>query len=220
MDSLAYKSAATKVFYSVLAYSIFNVLSTICSAFFYVPDTMAKSLVETGSLPSSFYALMVLPLITAACCIYNAVALNGFEKVFDEMDDASSVKKLRVSAILSVVASFISALMILMFCVNDNYLTIIMLVGIFAIFAGVLGLIALIFGLIGYVKLKNSETFPGAKGAKLVFIATIIGIVGAVIGAFVSIVSEIVAIAVVVMTIIGWIQIKNADVVENDAITE
>lgn len=219
MDSLAYKSAATKVFYSVLAYSIFNVLSTICSAFFYVPDTMAKSLVETGSLPSPFYALMVLPLITAACCIYNAVALKGFEKVFDEMD-ASSVKKLRVSAILSVVASFISALMILMFCVNDNYLTIIMLVGIFAIFAGVLGLIALIFGLIGYVKLKNSETFPGAKGAKLVFIATIIGIVGAVIGAFVSIVSEIVAIAVVVMNIIGWIQIKNADVVENDAITE
>lgn len=219
MDSLAYKSAATKVFYSVLAYSIFNVLSTICSAFFYVPDTMAKSLVETGSLPSSFYALMVLPLVTAACCIYNAVALKGFEKVFDEMD-ASSVKKLRVSAILSVVASFISALMILMFCVNDNYLTIIMLVGIFAIFAGVLGLIALIFGLIGYVKLKNSETFPGAKGAKLVFIATIIGIVGAVIGAFVSIVSEVVAIAVVVMTVIGWIQIKNAEVVEKEAVTE
>jgi len=66
----------------------------------------------------------------------------------------------------------------------------------------------------------REHSFSGAKGAKLVFIATIIGIVGAVIGAFVSIVSEIVAIAVVVMTIIGWIQIKNADVVENDAITE
>lgn len=71
----------------------------------------------------------------------------------------------------------------------------------------ILFIIAFVFMLMAYNALKNSDTFPGKEGMKLLFIAMIIGIVGAVF-ALIPLVGTIIAgilyIVEFVMVLLGW----------------
>jgi hypothetical protein len=81
------------------------------------------------------------------------------------------------------------------------------------IIGGIVYLIAVILLLVGYNKLKNSSTFPGGKGASVLFVAMILIVVGWVLD-FIPLIGDwleaLLTIIAYIMTLSGWNKIKNA----------
>lgn len=199
MDKVAYKSASTKVFYGVLAYSILGILSGILTSV--AAAEIASALVFGGSLPWWYF---VMPILVAAGYVVYFIGLGGLVKVLEEAD-AVAMKKVRLAAILSIIGTICGLIPV---------------AG--GIIAGILGIIAIVFNFIGFVALKKSETFPGKKGANIIFIAMIISLCGAVLSIIpvINIVGMIANIVAFVMTIVGWYMIMKAEVPETTAVTE
>ena len=195
MDKVAYKSAATKVLCGVLGYSVFGILSGILSVV--AAAEIAAAIVFGGSLPWWYF---VLPILIAAAYVVYFIGLNGLVKVLNDAD-AAAMKKVKVAAILSLVGAICGLIPV---------------AG--SIIAGILGIIAIVFNFIGFVALKKSETFPGKKGANIIFIAMIISLCGAVVSLIpvIGVIGLIANIVAFVMTIVGWYMIMKADVAEGE----
>ncbi len=204
MDKLAYKSAATKCFYGVIAFAVLGIVGSAITAF--CLDAIAMSMLS-GSLP---WYLIVIPVLTAACYIYFIIGLSALAKAVDA-NDTAAVKKLRVAAILTFITTLCGFLPYLILMSGSLAGS-----GFMTVALAIVGIIAIIFNFIGYVKLKKSETFPGRKGANLIFIAMIISLVASVFAIIpvVKMIASIASMAVLIMMIIGWLQIKNAEVAE------
>lgn len=220
MDKLAYKSAVNKVFTSVLIIVILGVISAIFTSFIAATASLelTAAIASGSSLPfTAVLSVLIIPLLVVAGNIYYCIALKGLANAVHE-NDAPAVKKLRSAAILSIISSLVGLCIFLVILSGD--LTVI---GVLSVVIGiaclVLSVIAYIFTLIGYSKLKNSETFPGKDGAKLLFIAAIIALCCGVVGAipFLGVIGGLGAIVAFVLQIVGWLKIKNSEVVETPA---
>ncbi len=217
MDKLAYKNAVNKVFMAVLIVAILGVLTSIFSAFIATTAAldMTQAIVMGSSMPfTGLLTVLILPLLVIAASIYYVVCLGGLAKAVHE-NDVPAVKKLRTAIILSVISSIIG-LCIFLVILSGSLTAIATMGAVIGIACAVLSIIAYIFTLIAYSKLKNSETFPGKDGAKLLFVAAIIALCCGVVGAipFLGVVGGIGSIVAMVLNIVGWVKIKNSEVAE------
>ena len=217
MDKLAYKNAVNKVFMAVLIVAILGVLASIFSAFIATSAAldMTQAIVMGTSMPfTGLLSVLILPLLVVAASIYYVVCLGGLAKAVHE-NDVPAVKKLRTAIILSVISSIVG-LCIFLVILSGSLTAIATMGAVIGIACAVLSIIAYIFTLISYSKLKNSETFPGKDGAKLLFIAAIIALCCGVVGAipFLGVIGGIGSIVAMVLNIVGWIKIKNSEVAE------
>ncbi len=217
MDKLAYKNAVNKVFMAVLIVAILGVLTSIFSAFIATTAAldMTQAIVMGSSMPfTGLLTVLILPLLVIAASIYYVVCLGGLAKAVHE-NDVPAVKKLRTAIILSVISSIIG-LCIFLVILSGSLTAIATMGAVIGIACAVLSIIAYIFTLIAYSKLKNSETFPGKDGAKLLFVAAIIALCCGVVGAipFLGVIGGIGSIVAMVLNIVGWVKIKNSEVAE------
>ena len=195
MDKVAYKSAAAKVFYGVLCYSVLGIVSGILTVV--AAAQIAAALVFGGSLPWWYF---VMPILIAAGYVFYFIGLGGLITVLNE-PDAAAMKKVRIAAILSLIGTLLSLIPV---------------AG--SILAGILGIVAIVFNFIGFVALKKSETFPGKKGADIIFIAMIIALCGGVLSIIpvINVIGMIANLVAFVMTIVGWYMIMKAEVPEEE----
>ncbi|MBR6066362.1 MAG: hypothetical protein IKP45_01030 [Bacteroidales bacterium] len=217
MDKLAYKTAVNKVFMSVVIVVVLGVLASIFSAFIATGAAldMTQAIVMGTSMPfTGLLSVLILPILVICASIYQVICLGGLAKAVHE-NDVPAVKKLRSAIILSIISSVIG-LCIFLVILSGSLTAIATMTVVIGLACLVLSIIAYIFTLIGYSKLKNSETFPGKDGAKLLFIAAIIALCCGVVGAipFLGVIGGIGAIVAFVLQIVGWLKIKNSEVAE------
>ena len=217
MDKLAYKNAVNKVFMAVLIVAILGVLSSILTSFVATTASLeiGTAIVSGSSMPFlPLLTVLIIPLLVIAANIYYFIALGTLVNAVHE-NDVPAVKKLRSAMILSIIGSVVGLCIFLVLLSGDLTVigTLTVVIGLICL---VLGVIAYIFTLIAYSKLKNSETFPGKDGAKLLFISAIIALCCGVVGAipFLGFIGGLGAIAAMVLNIVGWLKIKNSEVAE------
>lgn len=217
MDKLAYKNAVNKVFMSLVIYVVVSILSTIMATFVATSATvdLTAAIISGTSWPiGALLTVLICPLLSVAAYIYYYMCLGGLANAVHE-NDVPAVKKLRSAALLSLIGTLIG--MCIFLVILSGSLTFIGVMSVVILLASlVLAIISYIFTLIGYSKLKNSETFPGKDGAKLLFVASILALCGSVVAAipFIGVVGGLASLVALVLMIVGWLKIKNSEVAE------
>lgn len=205
MDKLAYKSATKQCFTGIIVAIVLTCVAAIAQTILIASLNIAP--------------LMVLPIVICIGWVIYLLGLGKLERALDNPEDAGAVKKLRIATIITIVINLLTIVIYYMLydAVSSFDLGKIYTMGNLATYFGLVSIIPLIINIIGYNSLKNSSSFPGTKGANLLFISQIlyaVGVVLALIPVAGSILGGLVNIAAFVLYIVGWVKIKNAEVVE------
>jgi hypothetical protein len=188
MTQQVWKNETGKVFYGVLTYTVLSMLYSVLSMV-----AMAQSLF--GGTPWYMY---LMPILIVGGYVFYFLGINNLAKELTG-EDQNSFMKIRTAIILSIVG---------MLC------AMIPLAGKFI--AAILNIVAIVFYLKAYSALRDSSTFPemARKGAGLLRTSMIINIISIVIGIIpiVGYIGKVLDIAVLILIIVGWSKVKNADV--------
>ncbi|MCD7969790.1 MAG: TMEM43 family protein [Alistipes sp.] len=186
-----WKKPTTTIFNGILLY-------VICGFLYGMFNSMAtvSSFFSTGGFFTILKWISFIGLI-AGYVLY-IMGLDSFKKILPEAD-AASVGKIFLGVILGIVALIIAFIPIAGW-----------------ILGGLCNLTSFFLMLIGFNSLKGSATFPikARSGAGTLFVAMILGVVGVIIGWIPLIgwiLGGLISLICLIMTFVGWNNIKNAD---------
>lgn len=191
-----WKQETSKMFYGVLLFTLLGSIASIVDLF-----SMMRSLgsLMSGESSTPWGSYIVRALILAGYALF-FVGLNGWLKQLTNQEQVL-VKKIKIAVILNLVA-----VVCFFIPVAGKYIT------------AIINIVAWVLYLQAYSGLRDSATFPelARKGAKSLRTATILGIVAAIIGIIpiIKFITFIFDITVMIMLIIGWNNIKNAQVAQ------
>ena len=170
------------------------------------------SVVLIVSNPGSFFIVLALLLVLIACGMFLYYkGLKDLENCLDNAEDSNAVKKLSLSALISIAINIIMAIIYLYVHFNFSS-SIIDSASLFEKIIKYVALVPLVLNIIGFSYLKNAETFPGNSGANTLFVSSIMSLVANVLIAFpyVAIVGSGLSIAAFILYIVGWVKVKNS----------
>lgn len=168
----------------------------------------AKSLLSGGTSGGGggfmkFLKYLVLAAVIAGYAMY-ILGLGNFREILSTQD-ANSINKVRIGAILNVAA----------------YIW--LLFGVWGWIASVLNIIAFFYMLLGFMALKSSSTFPAKarKGASNLFLSMVLGLIASAValllgwipflGVIGTVIAAILNLIAFILIFVGWNQVKNAD---------
>jgi len=196
----SYKSAVTKTFNGVLIYIGVTIISVLLSAYLIANNPM-----------SAFMVLgLLFALIASGMSMYYR-GLKDLEKCLDNAEDSNAVKKLSLSALISIAINIIMAMFY--FYVNSNldintYQSALTLDKVLKF----VGLVPLVLNIIGFSYLKKSVTFPGDSGANSLYISSIMSLVANILLVipYINIIGSLLALVAFILYLVGWSKIKNS----------
>lgn len=187
----AWKNATSKIFLGVLLFSLSGIAGGILAALL-------------GLVLKSLTLVSIVVLIAGIAAILGYVlyvlGLGNFKNILSG-EDAAAVSKIWLAALLALAGSVIT--------VVTSFIPGIAIIGTIAAIA------AYVLNLLGFMALKNSSTFPtmAKAGANKLFLAYILYLAGSIAAFFLpSFIAGIINLVALVMIILGWAAIKNANV--------
>ncbi len=191
LTNSAWKNATSKIFLGVLLFSLSGIAGGIIAA---ILGVILKSLTLVGII------VLIAGIAAILGYVLYVLGLGNFENILTG-EDAAAVSKVWLAAILALAGSVITVLT-----------TVIPGIGIIGTIAAIA---AYVLNLLGFMALKNSSTFPAlAKaGANKLFLAYILYLAGSIVAFFLpAIISSLINLVALVMILLGWSAIKNANV--------
>ncbi|MCX4290274.1 MAG: hypothetical protein OSJ36_00575 [Odoribacter sp.] len=191
LTNSAWKNATSKIFLGVLLFSLSGIAGGILAALL-------------GLVLKSLTLVSIVVLIAGIAAILGYVlyvlGLGNFKNILSG-EDAAAVSKIWLAALLALAGSVIT--------VVTSFIPGIAIIGTIAAIA------AYVLNLLGFMALKNSSTFPtmAKAGANKLFLAYILYLAGSIAAFFLpSFIAGIINLVALVMIILGWAAIKNANV--------
>ncbi len=191
LTNSACKNATSKIFLGVLLFSLSGIAGGILAALL-------------GLVLKSLTLVSIVVLIAGIAAILGYVlyvlGLGNFKNILSG-EDAAAVSKIWLAALLALAGSVIT--------VVTSFIPGIAIIGTIAAIA------AYVLNLLGFMALKNSSTFPtmAKAGANKLFLAYILYLAGSIAAFFLpSFIAGIINLVALVMIILGWAAIKNANV--------
>ena len=191
LTNSAWKNATSKIFLGVLLFSLSGIAGGILAALL-------------GLVLKSLTLVSIVVLIAGIAAILGYVlyvlGLGNFKNILSG-EDAAAVSKIWLAALLALAGSVIT--------VVTSFIPGIAIIGTIAAIA------AYVLNLLGFMALKNSSTFPtmAKAGANKLFLASILYLAGSIAAFFLpSFIAGIINLVALVMIILGWAAIKNANV--------
>ncbi len=191
LTNSAWKNATSKIFLGVLLFSLSGIAGGILAALL-------------GLVLKSLTLVSIVVLIAGIAAILGYVlyvlGLGNFKNILSG-EDAAAVSKIWLAALLALAGSVIT--------VVTSFIPGIAIIGTIAAIA------AYVLNLLGFMALKNSSTFPtmAKAGANKLFLAYILYLAGSIAAFFLpSFIASIINLVALVMIILGWAAIKNANV--------
>lgn len=191
LTNSAWKNATSKIFLGVLLFSLSGIAGGILAALL-------------GLVLKSLTLVSIVVLIAGIAAILGYVLyvldLGNFKNILSG-EDAAAVSKIWLAALLALAGSVIT--------VVTSFIPGIAIIGTIAAIA------AYVLNLLGFMALKNSSTFPtmAKAGANKLFLAYILYLAGSIAAFFLpSFIASIINLVALVMIILGWAAIKNANV--------
>ena len=185
------ENATSKIFLGVLLFSLSGIAGGILAALL-------------GLVLKSLTLVSIVVLIAGIAAILGYVlyvlGLGNFKNILSG-EDAAAVSKIWLAALLALAGSVIT--------VVTSFIPGIAIIGTIAAIA------AYVLNLLGFMALKNSSTFPtmAKAGANKLFLAYILYLAGSIAAFFLpSFIAGIINLVALVMIILGWAAIKNANV--------
>ena len=191
LTNSAWKNATSKIFLGVLLFSLSGIAGGILAALL-------------GLVLKSLTLVSIVVLIAGIAAILGYVlyvlGLGNFKNILSG-EDAAAVSKIWLAALLALAGSVIT--------VVTSFIPGIAIIGTIAAIA------AYVLNLLGFMALKNSSTFPtmAKAGANKLFLDYILYLAGSIAAFFLpSFIAGIINLVALVMIILGWAAIKNANV--------
>ena len=191
LTNSARKNATSQIFLGVLLFSLSGIAGGILAALL-------------GLVLKSLTLVSIVVLIAGIAAILGYVlyvlGLGNFKNILSG-EDAAAVSKIWLAALLALAGSVIT--------VVTSFIPGIAIIGTIAAIA------AYVLNLLGFMALKNSSTFPtmAKAGANKLFLAYILYLAGSIAAFFLpSFIAGIINLVALVMIILGWAAIKNANV--------
>ncbi len=191
LTNSAWKNTTSKIFLGVLLFSLSGIAGGILAALL-------------GLVLKSLTLVSIVVLIAGIAAILGYVlyvlGLGNFKNILSG-EDAAAVSKIWLAALLALAGSVIT--------VVTSFIPGIAIIGTIAAIA------AYVLNLLGFMALKNSSTFPtmAKAGANKLFLAYILYLAGSIAAFFLpSFIAGIINLVALVMIILGWAAIKNANV--------
>lgn len=191
LKNSAWKNATSKIFLGVLLFSLSGIAGGIIAA---ILGVILKSLTLVGII------VLIAGIAAILGYVLYVLGLGNFKNILTG-EDAAAVSKVWLAAILALAGSVITVLT-----------TVIPGIGIIGTIAAIA---AYVLNLLGFMALKNSSTFPtlAKAGANKLFLAYILYLAGSIVAFFLpAIISSLINLVALVMILLGWSAIKNANV--------
>ena len=223
MTNAVYKSETSKIFSIIITKLVLSILLAILFVF---SCYSGGSIIRRLDIDIPLLSI----IMSIAFTVLDVVMYIGFFRLSRDMAgtrDGGSFSLLKVSALMGIIASAMSWLAFIP--VKRD------LAEFIPILCGLINLCSFILSLIAYGQLSKSVTFPGARGAKKCFIALLLnlvlildlGVLAALLilpgtdyfryGAFVVLFFLFsLGLSSLILYIIGWVQIKNAPLPDNE----
>jgi uncharacterized membrane protein len=216
MRQQEWSKATSTIFYGVLIFSLAGIVEAILSPIAKLTEAASKVSNLSGGFGGLFggssgsssgdgdtLSLIIewiAPIAVILGYIMYLSGLGSFRKLLDK-NDGLAVGKVRTGVILMIVGIAVKW---------------IPLIGDFL--GAIISIIGFILAMVGFSKLKNSSSFPedACKGASMLFTAQILLIIGWIIdfipliGGWIDAILSF--IALLILTLVGWAKIKNAQV--------
>ncbi|MDE5638418.1 MAG: hypothetical protein K2I47_01245 [Odoribacter sp.] len=191
LTNSAWKTATSKIFLGVLLFSLSGIAGGILAALL---GLVLKSLTLVGII------VLIAGIAAILGYVLYVLGLGNFKNILSG-EDAAAVSKVWLAALLALAGSVITVL--------TSFIPGIAIIGTIAAIA------AYVLNLLGFMALKNSSTFPtlAKAGANKLFLAYILYLAGSIAAFFLpSFIAGLINLVALVMIILGWSAIKNANV--------
>lgn len=191
ITNATWKNATSKIFLGVLLFSLSGIAGGIIAA---ILGLILKSLTLVGII------VLIAGIAAILGYVLYVLGLGNFKNILTG-EDAAAVSKIWLAALLALVGTVITVL--------TTVIPGISIIGTIAAIA------AYVLNLLGFMALKNSSTFPtlAKAGANKLFIAYILYLAGSITAFFLpSFISGLINLVALIMILLGWAAIKNANV--------
>lgn len=196
LNVAGWKVSTSKIFNGVLLFSLSGIVGGVISAI----------LTLAGAPGIALWVAALAGVASILGYVFYIQGLNGLQAIL-QGEDASAISKVKTAAILLIIGAIVTVV-----------LSVIPILGtvVGGIISGVLNLIGCILSVIAFSSLKKSATFPAAAmgGVSKLFTAYVLNLIsyGLILTVILAVVAPILSLVAFIMIIIGWSNIKNAEV--------
>lgn len=196
LNVTGWKESTSKIFSGVLLFSLSGIVGGVIGGI----------LTFAGAPGVAMWIAVLAGIASILGYVLYIQGLGGLQGIL-QGEDAAAISKVKTAAILLIVGAVVTVILSIVPFLGS-------VVG--GIISGILNLIGCILCVLAFSALKKSTTFPAAAmgGVSKLFTAYVLNLIsyGLILTVILAVVAPILSLIAFIMIIIGWANVKNAEV--------